>query len=324
MNANFSFMVRALRYRNYRLFFTGQIVSLMGSWITSTASAWLVYRLTGSAFLLGVVGFSGQIPSFLLAPLAGVYVDRWNRHRLLMVTQFLSMLQSCALAYLTLSGLVTIEWIIALNVFQGVVNAFDMPCRQSFVVSMIEDKNDLGNAIALNSSMFNVARLLGPMAAGAIIAASNEGWCFFIDAVSYLAVLFALLAMRIPAGESQRGSTTGVLAQFKEGWLYVSNFRPIRSVILLLALTSLVGVPYAVLIPVFAVKVLHGGPHTLGFLMTASGCGAGLGVGDGAMAFGDGIISSDRTAACGSTAASARPRINAITSLSALAVTVSD
>lgn len=275
--SGFAFIWRALRYRNYRLFFAGQIVSLMGTWITATASSWLVYRLTGSAFLLGVVGFSGQIPSFLLAPLAGVYVDRWNRHRLLVITQALSMLQSAALAWLTLSHRVTIEWIIALNIFQGVVNAFDMPCRQSFVVSMIEKKEDLGNAIALNSSMFNVARLLGPMAAGGIIAVSNEGWCFAIDTVSYVAVIIALLAMRIPPEESKRGSTASVVTQLKEGWSYVSTFRPIRSVILLLALTSLVGVPYAVLIPVFAVKVLHGGPHTLGFLMTASGCGALLG-----------------------------------------------
>src|SRR5262245_44175265 len=176
-----AFMLRAFRYRNYRLFFGGQIVSVTGTWITSTATSWLVYRLTGSALLLGVVGFASQFPSFLLTPFAGIYVDRWNRHRILVATQTLSMLQSFILAALTLTHTISIPSLIALSIIQGLVNAFDLPGRQAFVVMLIEDRRDLGNAIALNSSMFNAARLIGPTVAGTIIALSSEGWCFFID-----------------------------------------------------------------------------------------------------------------------------------------------
>jgi MFS family permease len=270
-------MLRALRYRNYRLFFGGQIVSLAGSWITTTATSWLVYRLTGSALLLGVVGFAGQFPAFLLGPFAGILVDRLDRRRLLVATQTVSMVQSFALAALTLSGRITVEWILALNMVQGIVNAFDMPGRQAFLTTMIESKADLPNAIALNSSMVNVARLLGPSIAGVVIAATNEGWCFFIDGVSFVGVIAALLAMRIAPREAPATRRPGPWAQFVEGWQYVSGFRPIRSIILLLALVSLVGVPYSVLMPIFADKVFHGGPHTLGFLMGASGCGALVG-----------------------------------------------
>src|SRR5919199_690047 len=187
-----AFMLRALSHRNYRLFFSGQSVSLVGTWMTRIATSWLVYRLTGSALLLGVVGFGGQIPSFLLAPLAGVLVDRWNRHRLLVATQVLAMLQSLALAILALTGAINIRHVIALSIFQGVINAFDMPARQAFVVEMIERREDLPNAIALNSSMVNGARLLGPSVGGLVIAAVGEGWCFMIDAVSYVAVLRSL------------------------------------------------------------------------------------------------------------------------------------
>ena len=270
-------MLRALRYRNYRLFFGGQVVSLIGTWISTTATSWLVYRLTGSAFLLGFVGFAGQFPSLVIAPFAGTYVDRWDRHRLLIATQTLSMLQSFVLAILTLSGRVTVPAIIILNAFQGMVNAFDMPCRQAFVLTMIEDKEDLGNAIALNSSMFNVARLLGPSIAGGIIAVASEGWCFLIDGFSYFAVIVALLQMRIARRPVAPTHSVGVLRQFVEGWTYVAGFRPIRSIITLLALVSLVGVPYTVLTPIFANTILGGGPYTLGFLMTASGGGALLG-----------------------------------------------
>jgi MFS family permease len=269
-------MLRALSYRNYRLFFGGQVVSLVGTWITTTATNWLVYRLTHSALLLGVVGFAGQFPAFLLGPIAGIYVDRWNRHRLLVVTQTVSMLQSFALAVLTLSGHITIGWIIALSIVQGVVNAFDMPGRQAFMLTLVENRQDLGNAIALNSSMVNVARLAGPSVAGVIIAAAGEGWCFLIDGFSYFAVIIALLRMRIPkiaAAPARRNA----LKQFREGFAYAFGFPPIRSIILLLALVSLVGVPHTVLMPVFATQIFHGGPHTLGFLMTASGCGALLG-----------------------------------------------
>lgn len=267
-------MLRALRYRNYRLFFGGQIVSLVGTWITTTATSWLVYRLTGSAILLGVVGFAGQFPAFLLGPFAGIIVDRHDRHRLLVATQTISMLQSFALAALTLSGHITVAYIVGLNIVQGIVNAFDMPGRQAFLIQMIESKQDLGNAIALNSSMVNAARLIGPSVAGAVIAATNEGWCFLIDGVSYMAVIAALLMMRISPRDRRAGVRGHALQQFKEGFAYAFGFHPIRSIILLLAIISLVGVPYSVLMPIFAADVFHGGPHTLGLLMTASGCGA--------------------------------------------------
>jgi len=267
-------MLRALRYRNYRLFFGGQIVSLAGTWITTTATSWLVYRLTGSALLLGLVGFAGQFPAFLFGPFAGIFVDRWDRRRLLVGTQTISMLQSFALAALTLSGRITIEAVLVLNVVQGIVNAFDMPGRQSFLIALIENKADLGNAIALNSSMVNVARLLGPSIAGVVIAATNEGWCFFIDGVSYLGVIAALVAMRIEPRPVSNNRHVGALEQFNEGFRYAFGFRPIRSIIILLALVSLVGVPYSVLMPIFATEVFHGGPHTLGFLMTSAGTGA--------------------------------------------------
>lgn len=267
-------MLRALRYRNYRLFFGGQVVSLTGTWITTTATSWLVYRLTGSAFLLGFVGFAGQLPGFLLGPFAGTFIDRWNRHHVLIVTQTLSMLQSFALAMLTLTGHITVPAIVVLNAVQGMVNAFDMPCRQAFLLTMIEDKEDLGNAIALNSSMFNVARLLGPSIAGGIIAASGEAWCFLVDGFSYFAVIVALLQMRIAPLRHGARRATSALKQFVEGWTYVFGFRPMRSIIGLLALVSLVGFPYSVLMPIFAEQILGGGPYTLGFLMTASGAGA--------------------------------------------------
>jgi MFS family permease len=270
------FMLRALAYRNYRLFFGGQVVSLVGTWITTTATNWLVYRLTRSPLLLGLVGFAGQFPAFLAGPFAGIVVDRWNRHRLLVATQTASMLQSFALAALTLSGRITIEWIIALSVVQGIVNAFDMPTRQAFLLTMIENKEDLGNAIALNSSMVNLARLVGPSIAGVVIAATNEGWCFFIDGVSYVAVIIALLRMRIAAAPASAPPRSAV-HQLKEGFAYAFGFQPVRSIILLLALVSLVGIPYSVLMPVFATTVFGGGPNTLGFLMTASGCGALVG-----------------------------------------------
>jgi MFS family permease len=196
MPSRVAFMLRALQYRNYRLFFGGQIVSLIGSWITLTATSWLVYRLTGSALLLGVVGFAGQFPGFVVGPFAGAYVDRWDRHKLLVWTQAISMVQSFALAALTLTGHITVGAIVALNAIQGIVNSFDMPARQAFLVNMITDKEDLANAIALNSSMFNAARLIGPSIAGLIIAASSEGLCFLIDGISYFAVLIALVLMR--------------------------------------------------------------------------------------------------------------------------------
>jgi MFS family permease len=269
-----NFMLRALSHRNYKLFFAGQSVSLIGTWMTRIATSWLVYRLTGSALLLGVVGFAGQIPSFLLAPFAGVLVDRWNRHRLLVATQVLALAQSLALAILALTGIVQIWHVIALSIFQGLINAFDMPARQAFVVEMVEKREDLANAIALNSSMVNAARLLGPSIGGVIIAAVGEGWCFMIDAISYLAVIASLLAMKMTPRMTKQFKEAKMLQQLREGFKYAVGFAPIRKVLLLLALVSLVGMPYTVLMPVFANEILHGGPNTLGLLMAASGVGA--------------------------------------------------
>lgn len=264
---------RALRHRNFRLFFGGQTISLIGNWMTRIATAWLVYRLTGSALLLGTVGFMGQIPTFLLSPLAGVWVDRLNRRKVLVWTQALSMVQSLALAALTLSNRITIPWILGLAAMQGLINAFDMPGRQAFMVQMVEDRNDLGNAIAINSSMVNLARLVGPSLAGLVIAASSEGWCFLIDGISYIAVIASLLAMRIHVAPAKR-KPTSTFTEIKEGWAYVSSFLPVRTILLLFCLVSLMGMPFVVLMPIFAVKVLHGGPNTLGFLMGAMGVGA--------------------------------------------------
>jgi MFS family permease len=267
-------MWRALGHRNYRLFFAGQSISLVGTWMTRIATSWLVYRLTGSALLLGVVGFAGQIPTFLLSPFAGVLVDRWNRHRLLVATQVLAMLQSLALGVLALAGVINIRHLILLSLFQGLINSFDMPARQAFVVQMVERREDLPNAIALNSSMVNAARLVGPSLGGVIIAAVGEGWCFLLDGLSYVAVIVSLLAMKILKPAESRVSAGGVFQQFREGWAYVSGFSPVRNILLLLALVSLVGMPYTVLMPVFANEILRGGPYALGWLMAASGVGA--------------------------------------------------
>jgi MFS family permease len=271
--ANLGFAVRALRARNYRLFFAGQSVSLIGTWMTRIATSWLVYRLTGSAELLGVVGFSSTIPSFLLGPIAGVLVDRWDRHRTLTLTQVLSMIQSFALAALALSGAIRIWEIIALALFQGVIGAFDMPVRQSFVIQMVDHRDDLGNAIALNGTMVNSASLVGPAIAGAVIAAVGEGYCFLIDGISYIAVVMSLLAMRVTVPQVRRPQRKALI-ELHEGWRYVRESLPIRSILTNLALVSMFGMPYSVLMPIFAAQVLHGGPNTLGFLMAAVGVGA--------------------------------------------------
>jgi MFS family permease len=264
---------RALRHRDFRLFFGGQTISLIGTWMTRVATSWLVYRLTKSAVLLGTVGFAGQLPTFLLAPLAGVVVDRIDRRKVLVWTQALAMLQSLALAWLTLSHRITITEVLILSSFQGIINAFDMPGRQSFMIRMVEDRADLSNAIAINSSMVNAARLIGPSLAGLVIAATNEGWCFFVDGVSYIAVIASLLMMRVkPDAQHHHGAT--MIELLRQGWTYVSGSRPIRGILLLFALLSLMGWPFMVLMPIFAVQVLHGGPHTLGFLMGAVGVGS--------------------------------------------------
>ena len=270
---DFSHSWRALRNRNFRLFFSGQTISLIGNWMTRIATSWLVYRLTGSALLLGLVGFAGQIPTFLFAPFAGVWVDRLNRQRVLIVTQGFAMLQSFALAALTLAKVITIPEILALSALQGLINAFDMPGRQSFMVQMVEDRQDLGNAIAINSSMVNMAQLVGPSLAGIVIAGFGEGYCFLIDGISYLAVIASLLMMRMRSAAIKR-ETTSMLKQLEEGWTYVSEFAPVRSILLLFALIGLMGWPYMTLMPIFAGDILKGGPSTLGILMGAVGIGA--------------------------------------------------
>ncbi|HTJ30367.1 MAG TPA: MFS transporter [Acidobacteriaceae bacterium] len=279
----FAHAYRALRHRNFRLFFAGQSISLIGTWMTRIATAWLVYRLTHSAILLGTVSFAGQIPTFLLAPLAGVLVDRWDRRRVLVWTQALAMAQSLIMAVLTLGGWINISEILALSVMQGMINAFDMPGRQSFLHEMVTGeggtgREDLSNAIAINSSMVNVARLIGPSLAGILIAATSEGWCFLVDGVSYIAVIVSLVRMRLSATQTAAMHTAehrpSMLEQLKEGWDFVRGFAPIRTILLLFALVSLMGMPFVTLMPVFAAQVLKGGPHTLGFLMAAMGVGS--------------------------------------------------
>jgi len=264
---------RSLRYRNYRLFFGGQSISLIGTWIQRIATPWLVYHLTDSVVMLGIVGFAGQIPTFLLAPFAGVLTDRWNRYRMLIIAQVLAMIQALMLALLFFTGTIQVWQIVILSVLLGCINAFDIPVRQAFVVEMVEKKEDLGNAIALNSTMVNGARLLGPSIAGILIAAAGEGICFMINGISYLVVILFLVRMRIVPRPANK-KITHVFTELKEGFSYTFGFAPIRSVILLLALVSLMGMPYSVLMPVFSREIFHGGSHTFGFLIGASGLGA--------------------------------------------------
>ncbi len=263
---------RALRHRNFKLFFFGQSISLIGTWMTKLATSWLVYRLTHSALLLGIVSFAGQIISFAVAPVAGVWVERLDRRKLLLWTQAAAALQSLALAALTLAHVINLWEIIALTALQGLINAFDMPGRQSFLIQMVEDRNDLSNAIAINSSMANGARLIGPAIAGLLIAAVGEGWCFLIDGLSYFAVIASLLMMRIRPLNMTRAASS-MFEQMREGWDYVRTFRPVRSILLLFSLVSLMGYSYIVLLPIFA-GLLHGGASTLGWLTAASGVGA--------------------------------------------------
>jgi len=266
--------LRALRHRNFQLFFGGQLISLIGTWMQNVAQSWLVYRLTGSSLLLGVVGFAGQIPVFLIAPLGGIVADRKNRHRVVIATQTASMLLAFILAVLTLAKHVHVWHVIVLAALLGVVNAFDIPARQSFIVDMV-GKEDLINAIALNSSMFNGARVVGPAVAGVLVARIGEGWCFFGNAVSYIAVIIGLLMMSVTW---QIGKPSGSpLENIVEGFQYVRSTQPIRLLLLLLGLVSVVGMPYAVLMPIFADRILHRGADGLGLLMGATGVGALIG-----------------------------------------------
>ena len=271
---NIKTVFRALRHKNYRLFFGGQSISLIGTWMQQIAVSWLVYTMTNSAFLLGLVGFSSQISTFLLAPLAGVIADRHHRHRLLIITQSLAMLQAIVLFVLYATHTIAVWHIIVLSFFLGAVNAFDIPVRQSFTVDMITDREDLGNAIALNSSMVNVARLIGPSIGGILIALFGEGTCFLINAVSYIAVLLSLALMKLPPWESLERQKESVMIQLKEGFFYAINFMPIRTILMLLSAISLVSGGVQALMPVFARDIFHGGSRGLGLLMAASGLGA--------------------------------------------------
>lgn len=262
---------RALKHRNFQLFFAGQFISLTGTWMQSVAQSWLVYRLTGSVVLLGLIGFASQIPVFLIAPFGGVVADRYNRQRILVFTQTAAMILAFVLAFLTLTGNVQVWHLFALSVGFGLANAFDIPTRQAFVSDMV-GKQDLLNAIALNSSMFNGARIVGPAIAGILVSFVGEGWCFFGNAVSYIAVIAGILMMKITFVERERKGST--FSNIAEGFSFAAKTAPIRNLLLLLGLVSLMGMPYAVLMPIFADKILHGSSDTLGYLMGASGLGA--------------------------------------------------
>jgi MFS family permease len=268
-------MFRALGNRNFQLFFSGQIISLVGTWMQTVAEAWLLYRLTHSAALLGVLGFVSQIPIFLLSPLAGLAADRWPRRRVVIATQCSSMLLAFTLAALTLTGRIVVWEIIALATLLGVVNAFDVPARQSFLIEMVGRENLL-NAIALNSSMFNGARVAGPAIAGILVAVVGEGWCFLLNGVSYLAVIAGLLLMRIAKTKPVHDGAAP-LEKLREGFRFARHTKPIRALLALLGVVSFMALPFSVLMPIFAVKILHGGASAYGWLMGAVGFGAMFG-----------------------------------------------
>jgi len=267
--------LRALSNRDYRLFFFGQGASLIGTWMQSIAASWLMYRLTGSTMMLGLAGFLGQIPIFFISPVAGVLGDRISRHRILLAVQIMSMIQAFAFAVVTLTGVVQIWHILALSCILGIINAFEMPVRQAFVIEMIKDKSDLPNAIALNSSIFNASRLLGPAVAGIIVAAAGEGICFLINGISYIAVIAAYVSMNVsPVKMKKTGQN--LLTDMKEGVSYAAGHVPIRALLALIASVSLFGMSFPVMLPEFAGKVFGGGSHTFGILVSASGGGAFL------------------------------------------------
>ncbi|HUH14021.1 MAG TPA: MFS transporter [Longimicrobiales bacterium] len=265
--------LRSLAYRNFRIYFTGQGISLVGTWMQRVAMGWLVYRLSGSAFVLGLVGFAGHIPTLLLAPFAGVAADRWSRKRILYLTQGLAMGQALVLAALTLTGVVAVWHVLVLALFLGTLDAFDIPARQSFFVHMIDDPEDLGNAIALNSTVFNLARLVGPSIAGILIALAGEGVVFALNGATYLSMLVALALMHT-ASTGARDRSQRLLQNLRDGFGFAWSFLPVRAVLQLVTVVSFVGTPFVVLMPVFATDVLGGGPDTLGFLMAAQGAGA--------------------------------------------------
>lgn len=264
---------RALAHRNFRLFLLGQSISLIGTWMQQVAMTWLLYRLTDSGLMLGVLGFASQMPGFFIAPVAGVLTDRWNRHRSVIATQALAMAQAFLLFGLSYANQIHVWHLMALGVVLGVINAFDMPLRQAFLSEMVRSKDDLANAIALNSSVFNGARLVGPSVAGLLLAVGGESTCFLVNALSYIPVLWALLSMReLPRRTG--GAGTAIVSGLKEGLVYAFGFSPIRSLLSLLALVSMMVTALSVLMPVFAKETLRGGAPELGFLMAASGAGA--------------------------------------------------
>jgi MFS family permease len=266
--------LRALRHQNFRLFAAGQLISLVGTWMQQVAQAWLIYRLTNSALLLGAIGFANQIPVFFLGAIGGHVADRYDRRRVLLITQTLSMILAFALAALTLSGRVR-EWhLFVLSVLLGMVNAFDIPARQAYLVQLV-DREDLINAIALNSSMFNGARIVGPAIAGLLVAAIGEGWCFFANAVSYIAVIIGLMMITTPRFVAEHGRS--VWANISEGFRFVGKAAPVRALLLLIGAVSFTAMPYSVLMPLFADRVLHTGARGLGILMGAAGAGALIG-----------------------------------------------
>ena len=264
--------LRALQYRNFQLFFSGQLISLIGTWMQNLAQAWLVYRITGSMILLGGISFCSQIPIFLFSTVGGIVADRYSRHRVVIATQSASMVLALALAALTLSHTVHIWHIFVLSALLGVVNAFDIPARQSFIVDMV-GRADLMNAIALNSSMFNASRVVGPAVAGILVAAIGEGWCFFANGISYIAVIVGLLLMRVAPHRPVTGGGSP-MAKIVEGFRFVIRNRPIHALLILLSIASVTGMPFTVLMPVFADRILHGGPKALGWLTGCAGMGA--------------------------------------------------
>ncbi len=276
-SARLNLMFRALKYKNFRLFVGGQSLSLIGTWLQMVALTWLVYQLTNSALMLGIVGFSGQLPMFIVAPFAGVFADRWNRHKMLLFTQTLALFQALILSILVFTNVVQIWHIIVLSTFLGIINAFDMPIRQAFVFDMIENhKEDVGNAIALNSSMVNAARLIGPSIAGLLIATVGEGWCFLVNSISFLAVVISLLKMNVQLTPKPTKELK-IFSELKEGFSYTFKFPPIKYLIGLLASVSLVSTAVTLLAPVFAKQYLKGGADIYGFLIGAFGSGALLG-----------------------------------------------
>lgn len=272
LSNNVKLVFRTLSYRNYRLFFIGNGLSMIGNWMQQIAISWLVYRLTGSSLLLGIVAFAGLFPGFILMPLAGVLTDRWNRRHILLVSQILATLQALALTFLVMTNMINVWNILLLSVFFGFISAFDIPARQSFVVDLIGKREDLGSAIALNSAMFNCARLIGPSLAGVTIAVVGEGICFFLNALTYSAFIATIILVKVEHSPNT-GGDTDIFSVFKAGFKYAFGFLPVRALLLLLGLVGLMGMPYAVLLPVFAKDIFHGGPHTLGFLMAAAGVG---------------------------------------------------